>query len=101
VDLYRQTGEQAGHPPEQLKVGLHSLRYVANSTQQAIEEYYPSYDEAFTRIGKERGFPPVTRARFDDQTSPPDAIVIGNPENVAQKILRHSEALGGISRFTF
>ncbi len=101
VDLYRQAGEQAGHPPEQLKVGLHSLGYVANSTQQAVDEYYPGYAEMFTRIGKERGWPPVTRAQFDAQTGPTGAIVIGSPQEVAGKILRHSEALGGISRFTF
>ena len=41
VDLYRQAGKQAGHAPEQLKVGLHSLGYVANSTEEAVENYYP------------------------------------------------------------
>ncbi len=101
VDLYRQAGQRAGHAPEQLKVGLHSLGYVANSTREAINDYYPGYAEAFTRIGKERGWPPVSRAQFDAQTGPLGAIVIGSPQEVARKILRHSEALGGISRFTF
>ena len=101
IDLYRQAGERAGHAPEQLKVGLHSLGYVANSSQEAIEDYYPGYAEAFTRIGKERGWPPVSRAQFDAQTGPSGALVIGSPQEVARKILRHSEALGGISRFTF
>jgi alkanesulfonate monooxygenase SsuD/methylene tetrahydromethanopterin reductase-like flavin-dependent oxidoreductase (luciferase family) len=101
IDLYREAGKQAGFKPEQLKVGLHSLGYVANSTQEAVDDYFPGYAETFTRIGKERGWPPVTRARFDAQTGPSGALVIGSPEEVAQKILRHSEALGGISRFTF
>ena len=101
VDLYRQAGQKAGHAPEQLKVGLHSLGYVANSTREAINDYYPGYAETFTRIGKERGWPPVSRAQFDAQTGPLGAIVIGSPQEVARKILRHSEALGGISRFTF
>ena len=101
VDLYRQAGEEAGHPPEQLKVGLHSLGYVANSTAEAVAEYYPGYAETFTRIGKERGWPPVSRARFDAQNGPTGALLVGGPEEVAQKILRHSEALGGISRVTF
>ena len=101
VDLYRQAGEKAGHSAEKLKVGLHSLGYVANSTSEAIEDYYPGYAETFTRIGKERGWPPVTRAHFDAQVGPTGALVIGSPEEVAGKILRHSEALGGISRFTF
>ena len=101
VDLYRQAGQQAGHAPEQLKVGLHSLGYVADNAQEAVDDYYPGYAETFTRIGKERGWPPVSRAQFNAQTGPLGAIVIGSPEEVAKKILRHSEALGGISRFTF
>lgn len=101
IDLYRQAGAQAGHPPEQLKVGLHSLGYVANSTAEAVADYYPGYAETFTRIGKERGWPPVSRARFDAQNGPTGALLVGGPEEIAEKILRHSEALGGISRVTF
>lgn len=101
VDLYRRAGQQAGHPPSQLKVGLHSLGYVANSTQEAVDDYYPGYAKTFTRIGRERGWPPVSRARFDAQNGPTGALLVGSPEQIAKKILRHSEALGGISRFTF
>lgn len=101
VDLYRKAGKEAGHTPEELKVGLHSLGYVANTREEAIHDYYPGYAEMFTRIGKERGFPPVTKERFDAQNGPTGALLVGNPEEAAEKILRHSEALGGISRFTF
>ena len=101
IDLYRRAGKEAGHSSEQLKVGLHSLGYVAASTKEAVEDYYPGYAETFSRIGKERGWPPVTKARFDAQNGPLGALLVGNPEEVAEKILRHSEALGGISRFTF
>lgn len=101
VDLYRQAGEKAGHSPEQLKVGLHSIGYVANSKEEAIDDFYAGYAETFTRIGKERGFPPVTRNGFDEQNGPLGAFLVGSYEEIAEKILRHSEALGGISRFTF
>jgi alkanesulfonate monooxygenase SsuD/methylene tetrahydromethanopterin reductase-like flavin-dependent oxidoreductase (luciferase family) len=101
VDLYRQAGTKAGHAPEKLKVGLHSLGYVAETTEKAVEEYYPGYAETFTKIGKERGWPPVTRNHFNAQTGPLGALVVGGPEEVADKILRHSEALGGIDRFSF
>ena len=101
IDLYRQSGVKAGYSPESLKVGLHSLGYVANETREALDNYYPGYADTFTRIGKERGWAPVTRSHFDSQTGPLGALVIGSPEEVAAKILRHSEALGGISRFTF
>ncbi len=101
IDLYREAGKRAGHAPEQLKVGLHSLGYVGNTTQEAVDDYFPGYAETFTRIGRERGWPPVTRARFDDQTHDEGALIVGGPEEVAAKIIRHSEALGGISRLTF
>jgi alkanesulfonate monooxygenase SsuD/methylene tetrahydromethanopterin reductase-like flavin-dependent oxidoreductase (luciferase family) len=101
IDLYMEAGKQAGHTAGKLKVGLHSLGYVAETTQAAVKEYYPGYAETFTRIGKERGWPPVTRERFEAQRGPTGAYLVGNPEEVAEKILRHSEALGGISRVTF
>ena len=101
VDLYRQAGEQAGHSPDQLKVGLHSLGFVASSREEAVDQYYPGYAEVFTRIGKERGYAPVTRAGFDAQNGPDGAFLVGGPEEIAAKILRHSKALGGISRITF
>ena len=101
IDMYKQAWEKAGHPPQQSKVGLHSLGYVANSKEEAISDYYPGYAEMFTKIGKERGYAPVTRAGFDAQNDLFGALVVDNPEAVAAKILRHSESLGGISRFTF
>ncbi len=101
VDLYREAGARAGHPPDRLKVGVHSLGYVAATTQQAADEFFPGYARAVTDIGKERGWPPVTRAAFDAQRGPYGALLIGDPDEVAEKIVRHSEALGGVSRFTF
>lgn len=99
--MYREAGRKAGHAPEKLKVGLHSLGYVAATTEEAVADYYPGYAETFTRIGRERGWAPVTRGAFDTQNGPLGALVEGSPEEVAAKIRRHSEALGGISRFTF
>ena len=101
IDLYRRAGERAGHSPGDLRVGLHSLGYVGTSTEQAVTEYFPGYARTFTRLGKERGFPPVTRAGYEAQTGPLGALLVGGPEDVARKIMRHSEALGGISRVTF
>jgi probable LLM family oxidoreductase len=101
VDLYREAGRNAGYLPEQLVVGVHSLGYVANTTQQALDDFYPGYAEAMTKVGKERGWPPMTRGRFEAQIGPQGALLVGSPEEVAEKILRHSDALGGISRLTF
>ena len=101
IILYREAGKRAGHTPGQLQVGLHSLGYVGNSTEEAIADFYPGYAETFTRIGRERGWPPVTKAHFDAQAGLRGALIVGGPKAVAEKILRHSEALGGISRITF
>jgi alkanesulfonate monooxygenase SsuD/methylene tetrahydromethanopterin reductase-like flavin-dependent oxidoreductase (luciferase family) len=101
VDLYREAGRRAGHPPEQLKVGVHALGYVAETSGQAADEFFPGYARAFTDIGKERGWGPVTRAHFDAQLGPDGALLVGTPEEVTEKVLRHSRALGGISRLTF
>jgi len=101
VDLYREAGRRAGHAPEDLKVGLHSLGYVAETTQQAHEEFFPGYSRTFTSRAKERGGSPITRRHFDMQAGPQGALLVGSPEEVAAKILRHSEALGGVSRVTF
>lgn len=101
VDLYRDAGRRAGFSAEQLKVGLHSPGYVAETDEQAIKDYYPGYAELWTKLGKERGWPPVTRSQFNSLIAPEGVLVVGGPERVAEKLVRHSEALGGIDRFTF
>jgi probable LLM family oxidoreductase len=101
IDLYRQAGAIAGFKPDQLKVGLHSPGYVAATNEQAITDYYPGYAELWTRLGRERGWPPVTKTQFDALTGPRGVLVLGGPEQVAEKLLRHSQSLGGIDRFTF
>jgi probable LLM family oxidoreductase len=101
IDLYREAGHRAGFAPTQLQVGLHSPGYVAATTEQAIADYYPGYAELWTKLGRERGWPPVTKAQFDTLIAPKGVLVVGGPEQVAEKLLRHSEALGGVSRFTF
>lgn len=101
VDLYREAGARAGHQPEKLQVGLHSLGFIGATTQQAMNDFYPGYAETFTKIGRERGWPPVTRQHFEQQAGYTGALLVGSPQEVAEKIIRHSKALGGISRITF
>jgi alkanesulfonate monooxygenase SsuD/methylene tetrahydromethanopterin reductase-like flavin-dependent oxidoreductase (luciferase family) len=101
VNLYWEAGRQAGHSHDKLKVGVHSLGYVAETTREAADDFYPGYARAITDVGKERGWGAMTREAYDAQRGPNGALIIGDPEEVVGKIMRHSKALGGISRITF
>jgi alkanesulfonate monooxygenase SsuD/methylene tetrahydromethanopterin reductase-like flavin-dependent oxidoreductase (luciferase family) len=101
IDLYRKAGKRAGYLPNQLKVVVHSLGYVAKTTKEAADDFFPGYRHTFNEIGKERGWPPVTRMDFDAQRGPEGALLIGDPNEVVEKIKRHNKILGGISRITF
>ena len=101
IDLYRDAGARAGHASEKLTVGVHSIGFVAETTEQAAEDFFPGYAHTFTEIGKERGWAPTTRAQFDAQRGPTGALVIGDADTVTKKLLRINQDLGGISRFTF
>jgi probable LLM family oxidoreductase len=101
IDLYRETGRQHGHADDRLTVGVHSPGFVAQTTAEAADTFFPGYARAVTDVGKERGWSALTRAAFDAQRGQHGALLIGSPEEVAEKIARHSEALGGISRISF
>ncbi|HEV2577702.1 MAG TPA: Atu2307/SP_0267 family LLM class monooxygenase [Acidobacteriaceae bacterium] len=98
VDLYRQSGRRAGYAPESLDVAVHSIGYVAETDQQAADELWPAYSHTFSRIGKERGWGPLTRAAFDAQRGPTGAFVVGSPETAAKKMQHISDSLGGVSQ---
>jgi probable LLM family oxidoreductase len=101
IELYREAGRRAGHAPEKLSVGLHSIGFLGDTTAQAADDFYPGYAQTFTQIGKERGWAPTTRGQFDATRGPTGALLIGDAETVAKKILYVNEALGGVSRITF
>jgi probable LLM family oxidoreductase len=99
VELYRQAGRQAGHA-EKCTVGVHSLGFVGDDAKQAAEDFYPAYAYTFSQIGRERGWPPITRAQFNATTGPTGALLVGDADAVTDKLLYENEVLGGISRFT-
>jgi probable LLM family oxidoreductase len=101
VDLYRQAGKEAGHASEKLKVGLHMIGFLGDTMEKAADDFYPGYAHAFTKIGRERGWPPTTRAHYDAVRGPTGALLIGDAETVAEKILRVNQDLGGIARLNF
>ena len=96
--LYRKTLEESGFDPEAFPLSVHAHGLVAEDNDEAAAVFYPSYAAAMTRIGRERGWGPMTREQFDWMRSPEGSLVIGDPDTVAAKILRWREILG-IDRF--
>ena len=97
VDLYREAGRRAGHAPESLDVAVHAIGYVADTDGRAKDELWPAYAATFGRIGKERGWGPISRVSFDAQCGLTGALVVGSPETAAAKLRHIDEALGGVS----
>lgn len=98
AELHRRTLTESGYDPAQVPLAVHAHGYVADSDEQAAEEFYPSYAQAMSRLGRERGWGPMTRMQFDAMRSSQGSLVIGDPETVAAKILRWKQVLG-IVRF--
>jgi alkanesulfonate monooxygenase SsuD/methylene tetrahydromethanopterin reductase-like flavin-dependent oxidoreductase (luciferase family) len=96
--LHRRTLIDSGYDPEEVPLSVHGHGYISDTNEQAAEEYYDSYAAAMTRIGRERGWGPMSREQFDMMHSPEGSLVLGDVETVAAKILRWKEILG-INRF--
>jgi alkanesulfonate monooxygenase SsuD/methylene tetrahydromethanopterin reductase-like flavin-dependent oxidoreductase (luciferase family) len=77
ADLFRESGARAGHKKSPLSLNMHG--FVADDAQQAREQFFPGYQEVMTRIGRERGWPPMTRAQFDASCGPRGHLIVGNP----------------------
>lgn len=99
VDLYREAGRRAGHPPERLKVCINAIGYVGEDLDTALDEFFPPYRTIFGEIAKKAGWPAVTRARFEQLASATGALVVGGPREVAEKIAYVDHLLGGVTRF--
>lgn len=98
ADLHRKTLIESGYDPEEVPLSVHGHGYVSDSNDQAAEEYYASYSAAMSRLGRERGWGPMTKGQFDWMRSEDGSLVLGDVETVAAKILRWKEVLG-INRF--
>ena len=91
VALYRDAAREAGHDPAVMPVGINSHTYVADTPEAATREFFPAYAGMMTRIGRERGWPPMRREQFEAGRGPGGHLLVGNPEEVAEKILLHHE----------
>lgn len=100
IDLYRRAGAEAGHPPEKLSVGVHAVGFLADTAEEAADLYWPGYERTFSKIGRERGWGPTTRAQYDALRGPTGALMIGGPKEIIAKARHIDESLGGIDRLT-
>jgi probable LLM family oxidoreductase len=94
VELYREAARRAEVDPTRLAVGINSHMYLADTSQRARDEFYPVYSQMMNRIGRERGWPPMTRAQFDAGCAPDGHLLVGTPPEVAEKIIAHHELFG-------
>jgi probable LLM family oxidoreductase len=91
IELYREAGRKAGQDPAKLKVGINSHGFLADTSKQAADEWFPPYQKTMTRIGRERGWPPATREQYDAQRQPRGALLVGDVQGVVDKILFEHE----------
>jgi probable LLM family oxidoreductase len=98
VDLYRRSLREAGHDPADFPLAVHGLGHIADDTAEAVATIQPGFTETMNKIGRERGWPPLTPEQFKWMTGPDGSLVVGDPETVAAKVLRWQEILG-IERF--
>jgi alkanesulfonate monooxygenase SsuD/methylene tetrahydromethanopterin reductase-like flavin-dependent oxidoreductase (luciferase family) len=91
VELYREAARQTGADQARLAVGINSHMYIAKTSQRAADEFFGPYSQMMNRIGRERGWPPMSRAQFDAGCRPDGHLLVGTPEEVAKKILTHHE----------
>jgi probable LLM family oxidoreductase len=96
VELYRKTSAATGHG--RLPLAVHSHGYISEDSNQAADEFFPSYAYVMSNIGRERGWPPTTRAQFEAGRSKQGALLVGSPQQVIDKILFEKE-LFGLDRF--
>ena len=97
AELYRNALEQFGGDTT-LPIGVHSPGFIAATDEEAKEILWPHYEAMTNRIGRERGWPPATRARFEHEAGADGALFVGSPETVAAKIAYTAKGLG-IERF--
>lgn len=103
VNFYRETAKEAGHATESLQVSINSHTYIADTSQRAADEFYPSYADTMSRIGRERGWPPMDREHYEMMREPTGSLLVGSPQQVIDKILyehslfRHTRFLAQMS----
>ncbi|MDB5255935.1 MAG: oxidoreductase protein [Chitinophagaceae bacterium] len=98
VKLYRDSARKAGHDETKLQLAMNCHTHIAETSQQASDEFWPTYEKLMTKIGKERGWGKLTREQFEYMRSPQGPLLVGSPEEVVDKII-YQHGLFGHTRF--
>jgi probable LLM family oxidoreductase len=94
INLYKETAKKADQDMSKLQLGINSHVFIADDSQKAGDEFFPSYAAMMNRIGRERGWSPLSRAQFDHSRSKKGALLVGSPQEVIDKILYEHELFG-------
>ena len=94
VNLYKETAKNAGKDMTQLQMGINNHVYVGEDSQKAADEFYPYYAAMMDRVGRDRGWPPLTRQQYEHSRSPKAALMVGSVQEVIDKILYEHELFG-------
>ena len=87
TNLYRSAATKAGHDTDQLQIAINEHLYISDSSEQAADEFWPIYQKLMNRIGRERGWSPLTRAYYDQLLSPAGPLLVGSPDDVIDKLV--------------
>jgi len=93
VELYREAARRAGHDPAGLPLGVHLHGFVADTTAAAIDTFYEPYAAVMTQLGRERGWPPMSRQQFEALRAPEGSLAVGDPDEVTAKLIAVGELL--------
>ena len=94
AELYRDYYQRAGHDPAKMQFAINSHGYIADDSQQAAKDFYGPYEHVMSKIGRERGWPPMSREQYDYMRSPKGSLLVGSPQEVTDKILYEYELFG-------
>ena len=94
INLYKSASKKAGRNENELQFGINNHLYIGEDSQKAGDDFYPYYAAMMNRVGRDRGWPPLSRQQFDTSRSPKGALMVGSVQQVIDKILYEHELFG-------
>ena len=94
ADLYKETYKKSNHDPAKLQLAIHSHGFIADDSQKAADEFYAPYAYVMSKLGRERGWSPMSRQQYEMMRGPEGALLVGSPQQVIDKILYEHELMG-------